>query len=226
MKTEIGILGFRDSESQRLLSDMNEAYKNYNFNSIDQLDYNYISKNINIALIWNPGIEVGLTNKILDDLSKDNIPTLIIFSSTMVDDVNLKLQNLEVCFIPFSKEEIYIRIERLIPKADPESNDLEEGLIDYKIMKINSQRYEVYLLDKKIDLTYKEYELLKFLASNPNRVYSRDSLLKSVWDYDYFGGTRTVDVHIRRLRSKIDNPTHNFIETQWNVGYKFVPPEK
>ena len=84
----------------------------------------------------------------------------------------------------------------------------------------NSQRYEVYLLDKKIDLTYKEYELLKFLASNPNRVYSRDSLLKSVWDYDYFGGTRTVDVHIRRLRSKIDNPTHNFIETQWNVGYK------
>ncbi|MBA31515.1 MAG: hypothetical protein CL748_03190 [Chloroflexi bacterium] len=225
MKTEIGIIGFHDSESQRLLSEMNEAYKNYNFNLLNQLDYDYISKNINIALIWNPGIEVGLTKKIMDNLSEENIPTLIIFSSTMVDDINLKTPNLEVCFIPFSKEEINIRIEKLIPKIDSANMDLDEGLIDYKIMKINSQRYEVYLFDKKIDLTYKEYELLKFLASNPNRVYSRDSLLKSVWDYDYFGGTRTVDVHIRRLRSKIDNPTHNFIETQWNVGYKFVPPE-
>ncbi|MBC63210.1 MAG: hypothetical protein CL746_02625 [Chloroflexi bacterium] len=225
MKTEIGFLGFNDSESQRLISEISEDFQNYNLKHIEKIDHILISKNIDIMMVWNPGIEVGHTNEIIEQLSKNNIPTLIIFSSTMVDDLNIKLPNLEICFIPFTKKEVYIRLEKITPQIDDNDENKEEGMIDYKIMTINSQRYEVYLLDKKIDLTYKEYELLKFLASNPNRVYSRDSLLKSVWDYDYFGGTRTVDVHIRRLRSKIDNPTHNFIETQWNVGYKFVPPE-
>lgn len=225
MKTKIGILGFKDSESQRLVSEIIKDFQNYKINNIEKIDHSNINDDMDIAMVWNPGIEVGHTSEIIEQLSKNNIPTLIIFSSTMVDDVNLKLPNLEICFIPFSKEEIYIRLEKIIPKIEDTDENKDEGLIDYKIMTINSQRYEVYLLDTKIDLTYKEYELLKFLASNPNRVYSRDSLLKSVWDYDYFGGTRTVDVHIRRLRSKIDNPTHNFIETQWNVGYKFVPPE-
>jgi DNA-binding response OmpR family regulator len=73
----------------------------------------------------------------------------------------------------------------------------------------------------KVDLTFKEYELLKYLASNPGRVFSREALLRAVWAHDYFGGTRTVDVHIRRIRSKIDDFKNQFIETQWNVGYKF-----
>ncbi|MBH66103.1 MAG: hypothetical protein CL784_06280 [Chloroflexi bacterium] len=89
---------------------------------------------------------------------------------------------------------------------------------------IDCDRYEVTRSGRKVDLTYKEYELLKYLASNPGRVFSRESLLRSVWEYDYFGGTRTVDVHIRRLRSKIDDVSNHFIETQWNVGYRFRSP--
>ena len=74
---------------------------------------------------------------------------------------------------------------------------------------------------RKVLLTFKEYELLKLLASTPGRVYSRDKLLDQVWGYQYFGGTRTVDVHVRRLRSKIEDASHTFIETVRNVGYRF-----
>ena len=76
---------------------------------------------------------------------------------------------------------------------------------------------------ERINLRFKEYELLLLLASNPGRVYDRASLLNQIWGYDYFGGTRTVDVHIRRLRSKIEIlPETEYIETIWNVGYRFV----
>ena len=88
-------------------------------------------------------------------------------------------------------------------------------------LKINTLTYEVYVNNKKVNLTFKEYELLKFLASKPGQVFSRESLLHSVWNYDYYGGTRTVDVHIRRLRSKINDMQNQFIETIWNVGYRF-----
>jgi DNA-binding response OmpR family regulator len=70
-------------------------------------------------------------------------------------------------------------------------------------------------------LTFREYELLKFLASNRGRVFTREALLNRVWGYDYYGGDRTVDVHIRRLRSKIEDASHTFIETVRNIGYKF-----
>jgi DNA-binding response OmpR family regulator len=72
-------------------------------------------------------------------------------------------------------------------------------------------------------LTFKEYQLLVLLATNPGKVYTREELLTTVWEYDYLGGTRTVDVHIRRLRSKIEDADHSFIETVRNVGYRFRP---
>jgi len=96
-----------------------------------------------------------------------------------------------------------------------------KNIIDQGLLKIDTEKYLVTLEGKKIDLTFKELELLKFLASKPGRVFSRETLLKNVWDYDYYGGTRTVDVHVRRLRRKIEDHKYNFIETIWNVGYKF-----
>ena len=86
---------------------------------------------------------------------------------------------------------------------------------------IDLERYEVRLVGVRIVLTYKEYQLLVVLASNPGKVFTRSSLLSQVWGYDYFGGTRTVDVHVRRLRSKLEDAGHSFIETIWNVGYRF-----
>jgi DNA-binding response OmpR family regulator len=79
----------------------------------------------------------------------------------------------------------------------------------------------VLLSRKPVDLTYKEFELLKTFASTPGRVYTREELLRNIWGYDYFGGTRTVDVHVRRVRSKIEH-NRSYIETVHGVGYRFA----
>lgn len=86
---------------------------------------------------------------------------------------------------------------------------------------IDLARYEVFVGTRRVVLTFKEYQLLKFLALHPGKVFTREVLLNKVWGYDYYGGTRTVDVHIRRLRSKIEDRDHSFIETVRNVGYRF-----
>ncbi|MEK7214794.1 MAG: response regulator transcription factor, partial [Chloroflexota bacterium] len=88
---------------------------------------------------------------------------------------------------------------------------------------MDTNRYEVAVAGHAIDLTYKEFELLRFLAANQDKVFTREMLLNRVWGYDYFGGARTVDVHVRRLRSKIEDRDHQFIETVRNVGYRFRP---
>ena len=81
--------------------------------------------------------------------------------------------------------------------------------------------YTVHVAGRPVELTYKEYELLRFLATNRDRVFNRETLLNKVWGYDFFGGGRTVDVHVRRLRSKIEDRHNTFIETVRNVGYRF-----
>ena len=89
---------------------------------------------------------------------------------------------------------------------------------------IEEDSYSARLKGRSLDLTYKEFELLKYLAQHPGRVFSRAQLLAEVWGYDYFGGTRTVDVHVRRLRAKLGNEHEGLIGTVRNVGYKFVTP--
>jgi DNA-binding response OmpR family regulator len=90
---------------------------------------------------------------------------------------------------------------------------------------IDEATYSAKLRTRTLDLTYKEFELLKFLAQHPGRVFSRAQLLQEVWGYDYFGGTRTVDVHVRRLRAKLGPEHEALIGTVRNVGYRFVPQE-
>ena len=89
---------------------------------------------------------------------------------------------------------------------------------------IDEASYSAKVHGKPLDLTYKEFELLKFLAQHPGRVFTRDQLLREVWGYDYFGGTRTVDVHVRRLRAKLGSEYESMIGTVRQVGYKFVVP--
>ena len=89
---------------------------------------------------------------------------------------------------------------------------------------IDQDTYAARLKGRPLDLTYKEFELLKFLAQHPGRVFTRDQLLREVWGYDYFGGTRTVDVHVRRLRAKLGSEYESMIGTVRQVGYKFVVP--
>ncbi len=109
-------------------------------------------------------------------------------------------------------------MRRLLAQHGPiESDDvLRQGALA-----IDTAGYRVYVDGALVELTFKEYELLRFLAMHPGRVYSREALLDKVWGYDYFGGARTVDVHIRRIRSKIERDAFTFIETVRSVGYRF-----
>lgn len=91
---------------------------------------------------------------------------------------------------------------------------------------VDEDSYQVRLRGRPLDLTYKEFELLKTLAGTPGRVYTREMLLQEVWGYDYFGGTRTVDVHVRRLRAKLGPEYESMIGTVRGVGYKLVPPHE
>jgi DNA-binding winged helix-turn-helix (wHTH) protein len=88
---------------------------------------------------------------------------------------------------------------------------------------VNEATYSARMNGRSLDLTFKEFELLKFLAQHPGRVFTRAQLLQEVWGYDYFGGTRTVDVHVRRLRAKLGAENEELIGTVRNVGYRFVP---
>ena len=119
---------------------------------------------------------------------------------------------------PWDATEVAARVKRILGKG---KNAEDKEVIKCGELTIDTAKYEVYVNNRSVELTFKEYELLKFLSSNKGRVFTREALLNEVWGYDYYGGDRTVDVHIRRLRSKIEDSNHAFIETVRNIGYKF-----
>ena len=131
-------------------------------------------------------------------------------SSTSMDDFVVK---------PWEATEVTTRIKRILRQK--ESIDSED-IIRCGDLVIDSAKCEVSLGGKPIILTFKEYQLLKFLANSKGKVFTREALLNKVWGWDYYGGDRTVDVHIRRLRSKIEDINHSFIETIRNIGYRFT----
>ena len=118
---------------------------------------------------------------------------------------------------PLDPAELTARITRLSASA---SDEFEE-LISHKDLSLNLATYQATVGDHPIDLTYMEYELLRFFVTNPGRVWSREQLLSKVWGYDYFGGARTVDVHVRRLRAKLGEERASWITTVRSVGYRF-----
>ncbi len=110
--------------------------------------------------------------------------------------------------------------------AARDADDPEAHLIRSGEVVVDEATYTAKVGGRALDLTFKEFELLKFLAQHPGRVFSRQQLLQEVWGYDYFGGTRTVDVHVRRLRAKLGPENETLIGTVRNVGYRFVLPSK
>ncbi len=119
---------------------------------------------------------------------------------------------------PALTEEMVTRVKRAIWLRSGVEGD---NVLRTGDLHIDLGNYKVFVNGRPVDLTYKEYELLRFLATNKDKVFTREALLNRVWGYDFYGGARTVDVHIRRLRSKIEDRTHTFIETVRNVGYRF-----
>lgn len=116
---------------------------------------------------------------------------------------------------PVDPLELRLRVQRL--NREEQTDDL----VEFKDLELNTLNYQATLASKPIDLTFMEYELLRFLVENPIRVWSREQLLSKVWGYDYYGGARTVDVHIRRLRSKLGEERASWITTVRSVGYRF-----
>jgi DNA-binding response OmpR family regulator len=118
--------------------------------------------------------------------------------------------------------EARLRLATGRPEADREPEDVQ---ITNGDVVIDEATYSARVKGRLLDLTYKEFELLKYLAQHPGRVFTRAQLLQEVWGYDYYGGTRTVDVHVRRLRAKLGSEHEVLIGTVRNVGYRFVPAE-
>lgn len=123
---------------------------------------------------------------------------------------------------PFDAKEVIARIKAVLRRStDKNKSDAVKEVIFDKL-KINLTNYELVVDSKQIDTPPKELELVYHLASNPNRVYTRDQLLDEVWGFDYYGDSRTVDVHIKRLREKLENISQQWsLKTVWGVGYKF-----
>lgn len=148
---------------------------------------------------------------------RNNLPTIALVSQeTFSLDFDRCIDDFVV--EPWVMNEVLARAQRVVKQG---YDDTDNEIIRCGDLVINLQKCEVYVGGRPVSLTFREYELLRFLASNRDRVFTRESLLNSVWGYDYYGGDRTVDVYIRRLRSKIEDATHSFIRTVRNVGYCF-----
>ena len=160
----------------------------------------------------------GETKKNLSDLESSNkpFPTLIIVDSVDFEQTVDLIQNpqIELVSSDSNLEEVSARVHALV-------GDNKSEMLEFKDLTINLKTYEAKAGEVLLDLTFMEYELLKFFIVNQDNVWSREQLLEKVWGYDYFGGARTVDVHVRRLRAKLGENRNDWIKTVHSVGYKF-----
>ena len=127
----------------------------------------------------------------------------------------------EVVFHAAGAAELRLRLAILTARA----GERGEAVLRLGPLSMNVETYQVAVAGRVLDLTYKEFELLRFLIEHATRVFTRDDLLREVWGYDFYGGTRTVDVHVRRLRAKLGTENERLIDTIRGVGYRAVPPE-
>jgi DNA-binding response OmpR family regulator len=147
-------------------------------------------------------------------------PLLLLVRGNQLADLDGRHDTFDdFCVVPFHPAELEARVRHLLA-AEP---DVESGpeIIRYDSLLLNVETYQASIDGRPLDLTYMEYELLKFLSSSPGRVFTRETLLSRVWGYDYYGGARTVDVHVRRLRAKLGEEHAALIHTVRSVGYKF-----
>jgi DNA-binding response OmpR family regulator len=148
-----------------------------------------------------------------------SVPIIALVTREMLASVNGYLDKVDdFIIIPGDPMELAFKVGRILRRINRVEVD---EVIRCGDLTIDTAKCEVTVAGKSVELTFREYELLKFLASNQGRVFTRDVLLNNVWGYEYYGGDRTVDVHIRRLRSKIEDLDYSFIETVRNIGYKF-----
>jgi DNA-binding response OmpR family regulator len=146
-------------------------------------------------------------------------PLLLLIAATQLGDLELREDLFDdFCLAPFQPVELEARLGHLFWRTGRGSRP---ELVEYGPLVLNLETYQAAVGRRPLDLTYMEYELLKFLATHPGKVFTRETLLSRVWGYEYYGGARTVDVHIRRLRAKLGEEHANLISTVRSVGYRF-----
>ncbi len=146
-----------------------------------------------------------------------NTPVMILLRVNSIPELEFTWFFDDFLIYPFRKGELRARLERLTAGRGEDDNEIVLGNL-----RVNVKDYTVYSGNKKIDLTYKEFELLRLFFQNRGTVFSRKEVLSRIWGLEYIGGTRTVDVHVRRLRSKLGDDFNSIIETVRNVGYKCI----
>ena len=159
---------------------------------------------------------------------KSSVPIIMITAKGDTFDkvLGLELGADDYIVKPFDTKEVIARIKAIARRVgnSPEESEVKE--VRYDKLSVNMTRYELRVDGKVVDTPPKELELLFYLASNPNRVYTRDQLLDEVWGFEYYGDSRTIDVHIKRLREKLEGVSDKWsLKTVWGVGYKFESEE-
>ena len=201
---------------------IDKAHKNFEdllkSSGVKKLVIKNIQNPKQIHLVVTSLSKYGETKKNLSDLESSNkpFPTLIIVNDVDFEQTVDLIQNPQIELISTNSklEEVGARVHALV-------GDSESEILEFKDLSINLKTYEAKAGDVLLDLTFMEYELLKFFVVNQENVWSREQLLEKVWGYDYFGGARTVDVHVRRLRAKLGDQRNDWIKTVHSVGYKF-----
>ncbi len=146
-------------------------------------------------------------------------PLLVLLSSAQLADLELRDDLFDdFCLTPVRPRELEARLKHLFWRT---GQGTRPELVEYGDLVLNLETYQAAIAGRPLDLTYMEYELLKFLSSHPGKVFTRETLLSRVWGYDYYGGARTVDVHVRRLRAKLGEERAGLIHTVRSVGYRF-----
>ena len=146
-------------------------------------------------------------------------PLLLIVSVSQLSELELREDLFDdFCVSPWQGQELDARLAHLFWRT---GRGTRPELVEYGPLVLNLETYQAAVGGRPLDLTYMEYELLKFLATHPGKVFTRETLLSRVWGYEYYGGARTVDVHVRRLRAKLGEEQANLISTVRSVGYRF-----
>ena len=185
---------------------------------LNKLVLKNVTNSSQINLVVTSLSKYGETKKNLSDFESTNksFPTLIIADDNDFEQSVDLIQNplIELMSSSSKIEEVGARIHALV-------GDSQSEILEFKDLLINLKTYDAKAGSTLLDLTFMEYELLKFFVENQDNVWSREQLLEKVWGYDYFGGARTVDVHVRRLRAKLGDQRKDWIKTVHSVGYKF-----
>ena len=189
------------------------------------LAYKTYSPNLILLDLMLPGIDGYQVCR--EIRAKDNIPIIMLSAKGEVFDkvLGLELGADDYIMKPFDSKEMVARVKAVLRRYQPAKTEKPVTaalkMVSYTDLEVNLSNYSVVYMGETIDMPPKELELLYFLASSPNQVFTREQLLDNIWGYEYIGDTRTVDVHVKRLREKIKDHAGWGITTVWGIGYKF-----